>query len=225
MRNTFSLLLLLLVLAPQLLAQDSEIPANSRLTLDEETIADLKEDDAFDYRLGSTKEVTFFKRIWSWLSSTLGKLLGWGGSTFFGKFVFYAVCLAAIIYTLLKMTNTAPRKLLKGSEGTVPYRVHEEDIHQISFDQQIRDALDGKNFKLAVRLTYLQTLKHLSDKGVINWAPSKSNHEYLYEITKEEQRASFLSLSTLFEYCWYGGFDVSKSAFEESRELQEKVKT
>lgn len=90
-----------------------------------------------------------------------------------------------------------------------------EDIHSIKFDELIEKAIENKNFRYAVRLNYLKSLKLLSDMELIKWRIDKTNREYLIEISKENLRSDFYGLTSTFESIWYGGLEVKESKFDE----------
>lgn len=96
----------------------------------------------------------------------------------------------------------------------IPYSESLENIHEISFDQEIEKAMAQHNYKLAVRLLYLRSLKQLSDAGLIHWQTDKTNSAYLNEIADSAQRQSFSILTIQFEYVWYGDFPVDGRSFQ-----------
>ena len=96
-------------------------------------------------------------------------------------------------------------------------KIENENNHEITIESKIEDAIENKNYKLAIRLYYLFALKKLTDSGSIEWAPGKSNHDYYYELKRKAAKEHFSSLSRLFEYAWYGGFKIEKPLSDNSR--------
>ena len=74
------------------------------------------------------------------------------------------------------------------------------------------------NFRLAVRLQYLQVLKKLSDKGYIDWRINKTNTDYVDEIKSKSFSGMFTRLTFDFEYVWYGEKQVNQEEFFEIRQ-------
>lgn len=91
----------------------------------------------------------------------------------------------------------------------------DENIHQLDFEKLIREAILAGLFASAVRLFYLKTLKQLSDKNLINWQPGKTNHEYIKELQNALYRKEFEELTSVFEYTYYGDFQVGEYEFKE----------
>ena len=98
------------------------------------------------------------------------------------------------------------------------YAVGEENIHTIDFNEAIQQAVDDKNYRLAVRLLYLQSLKILADKGTIDWRIDKTNYAYGQELAGQPFQQSFLTLTREFEYNWYGNRAASPKEFESIRQ-------
>ena len=92
------------------------------------------------------------------------------------------------------------------------------------FDAEIRRAIDRKDYREAIRLLYLQTLKLLSDDGRIDWQLYKTPTEYIYEVKQEMLRTPFRNLTHGFLRVRYGNFPASESLFEELAALQTQIR-
>lgn len=103
-----------------------------------------------------------------------------------------------------------------------------DDIFSIKYPELIRKALAEKNYRLAVRLHYLQTLKEMSDKNLIKYLPEYTNQHYLMQLAPTKYSAEFAAATRDYEYVWYGKFDINESIYESVRKdftnLQSKVK-
>jgi hypothetical protein len=100
------------------------------------------------------------------------------------------------------------------SKENLIYSISSDDIHGISFEEAIENAIASSNFRLAVRLLYLQSLKKLSDRGYIEWQLNKTNIDYLQETKEKAWHSLFSSLTYNFEYTWYGEATVNKEKFQ-----------
>ena len=49
-------------------------------------------------------------------------------------------------------------------------------------EADIKQALQSSDYRQAVRLRYLQTLKYLEDEGKIDWQPSKTPSQYVRQV-------------------------------------------
>jgi len=189
-------------------------------SLDKEIIEEIKKNDEFRYAESPTQGTTLWQRVLAWLLDFFTRLFYLGGQSSVGKYLIYGLIIAALIFTILKLLNVPHTSLLqRTSTQNIDYKIENEDIHLIPFDSQIATAIEKKNYKLAVRLYYLFALKNLTDSNLIEWKPGKSNAEYIQEIKLKPVRTAFVSLSKLFDYSWYGGFEIEKAIIDRSRDL------
>nr|WP_233454750.1 DUF4129 domain-containing protein [Hymenobacter negativus] len=69
-------------------------------------------------------------------------------------------------------------------------------------------------------------LKTLSDRGLINWQPDKTNHAYLAELPPTGAiRDDFREITRQFEFVWYGELALSEPLYERVRAGQRAFQT
>ena len=122
-----------------------------------------------------------------------------------------------VIYLLMKAEMLGFMFPKKAQTTELSYETLSENIHEIDFDTAIDEAFMKKDFRLAVRLLYLQTLKRLTDTGLINYKPDKTNRQYVYELANSAYKSDFETLTRQFEFVWYGNFPVGEVDFQLSR--------
>ena len=88
-----------------------------------------------------------------------------------------------------------------------------ENIFETDFENEIQKAIAEKNFRMAVRLLYLRSLRDLSDHNLIIYTPEKTNSDYLLQLAETSYYKSFFRLTRNFDYTWYGHFELSKERF------------
>lgn len=103
---------------------------------------------------------------------------------------------------------------------SLDYDVTEDTIYGIDFPSEIEKAISRHDFREALRLMYLQTLKWLSDNHQIEWQSFKTPTQY----TKEWRNADFLKITRLFVRVRYGGFEATEEMIAEMRVCQEAVR-
>ena len=186
-------------------------------SFDESRIADFKDNAQFDYSNTRGKGVTLWQRFLQWLQELFMALFYVGSNTSIFKIVIYSLLTGALVFSILKLLNADPSKIIqKKTSKALHYEVTDENIHVIPFEEQIEKALIDKKFRLVVRLHYLYAIKILSDNGMIQWVPGKPNREYLYELQNDSIKSHLGELSRLFEYAWYGGFQVEAKIASQS---------
>jgi hypothetical protein len=183
----------------------------------------------FDYQVVTTKrDFTWWNRFWSWVWELLAKLFGHPDASpsaasqpsplifIIIRYLFYAGAIALFIYIVIKFMGLDFGNLFNrdSKQVPIPYTESLENIHLVTFDEEIEKALGQRNYKLAIRLLYLSTLKQLNDARLIQWQLEKTNTAYLNELADSGQRQSFGILTRQFEYVWYGNFSVDARSFQ-----------
>jgi hypothetical protein len=78
----------------------------------------------------------------------------------------------------------------------------------------IKEAINQKNYRLAIRYYYLLSLKHLTESDSIAWQPQKTNEDYISEIETDHIKTDFKNITRIYDYVWYGEFNVDVLKFE-----------
>ncbi len=154
---------------------------------------------------------SWWDRFWDWFWKMIDRLLSTEGGRNTMWTVFTIVAVAIIIYFVIKVTGAKGGGLFgRNSKDGLGYSVSADDIHRISFEEAIQSAIASGNYRLAIRLLYLQALKKLSDKEHIQWQINKTNMDYLSETSGRHWSTLFASLTHSFEYVWYGEMPVTR---------------
>jgi len=83
-----------------------------------------------------------------------------------------------------------------------------ENIFEINYDKEIDKAQTAGNYRLAVRLQFLKLLRSLAEKQIIQYAPARTNFDYLVQLHKSNWYHDFFRLTRHYEYVWYGQFPI-----------------
>lgn len=173
----------------------------------------------------TTENPTWWTRFWRWFWNVIKKLFSsdspkknfkvdsiWLTVL---KYTFIGLGIAALAFLIFKLIGIDMRNIFRRKVTTVPIPYSEffEDINAISFDTEIENAVSKRNYRLAVRLLYLRSLKQLSDAGLIEWGMDKTNSDYIKELQDEGQRSAFKTLTRQFEYVWYGEFMIDGTLY------------
>lgn len=128
------------------------------------------------------------------------------------RILLYASFIAIIIYLLFKLFNI---RHLIGRNKTIiqtEYDVSNENIHELNFATLIKNAVEEKKYRLAVRLQYLNALKILNDKQYIQWSPEKTNIHYVFEL-RDMYKNTFSDITYIFDWVWYGEHEISEMEY------------
>ena len=100
-----------------------------------------------------------------------------------------------------------------------PVNEEPEELSEYStYNELIYEAETLKDFNLAVRYLYLQSLKKLSDSELILFSPDKTNKVYVQELSGHSYQSDFASLTVNYEYVWYGKFSISYNRYLQLKE-------
>jgi len=175
----------------------------------------------FNYDEKPKAGMSWWKRLWVWVWELLDKLFSGktpasAPSFSFLPYIIMAVAVGLLIFVIIKMTGMNIANIFNRDpkDIAIPYTESLENIHQITFDEEIEKALGQRNYRLAIRLLYLSTLKQLNDAHFIQWQVDKTNSAYINELADAEKRQSFSILTRQFEYVWYGDFPVDGPSFQ-----------
>jgi hypothetical protein len=181
----------------------------------EPVINEFKNDD--DFRYGRPKQgVTPWQRFLFWLAGIFNLILHLLTNTLIGQIVFYGACAALLIWVIIKLLKIDVKDLFYGKSGrsSTAFKLADEDIRAVDFETEINQAVTRKQYRDAVRLVFLYSLRKLSDADLIQWMPGKTNDEYLLELKNHPSRSQLQDLRYYFEYAWYGDFEVSEQTYK-----------
>jgi hypothetical protein len=186
----------------------------------------------FQYREGGYVGESLWTRFWRWfwgLFDADEKKTALGVFGIVMKYLFIGLGVAALIFLIFKLAGVDAFNVIKRkpASATVPYDVSVENIYAIDLDAEIEKAVGQQNYRFAVRLLYLKSLRQLADAGLIHWEINKTNAIYIDELANAEQRIAFKMLTRQFEYVWYGEFIIDAHIFKKINTLFSnfKVKT
>ena len=192
---------------------------------DAKALKKYKSDKDFDYSENKiVKEPTLIERLFNWLSRQLLRFLEWIFGVKYAKgilgnilriipYVLVGVLMFLLIKFFLKV-NSNSIVSSASNKPVVAITEDEELIRHKNLLKLIQQAIDQKNYRLAIRFYYLNTLKQLEGKELITWEQQKTNEDYIKEIPKESIKTAFKDLTRLYDFVWYGNFEINENKFE-----------
>src|SRR4051812_9814298 len=171
-------------------------------------------DKDFQYEKEAVETPSAWDRFWQWFWNKYNEMISTEAGKTTMQIIYWLLGIAAIIFFVLKATTMNRMTLFKASpQSNNAYAIEDENIYTISFNEAIQQALQSSNYRLAIRLLYLQNLAILADRNFIVWRPNKTDADYLREINKPTLKQSFKNITGIFEYVWYGNLVVTKDDF------------
>lgn len=188
-------------------------------------------DSDFDYET-KAKEKNAWDRFKEWLSYWFKKIFSLGSNDasmsaveLFLK-ILAVIVILIVIYLIVKAIMNDEGRWIFGKSSdkkVINYDEIEKNLHLVDFEKLIKEAVKTGENRLVIRYYYLWLLKKLAEKEIIEWDIEKTNSDYLYEIKNEKLRNDFAYLSYLYNYIWYGEFELEEETFTKAIQSFEKT--
>ncbi|NRA92592.1 MAG: DUF4129 domain-containing protein [Psychroserpens sp.] len=196
--------------------------------IDKRSFEDLQEkynDEAFIYER-TTKNSGWWTRFKQWLSDFFKDLFDINSDARASDLtdmvlkIFYVVIFLLVVFFIVKAIINKEGKWVFGKssdKSIIPVVDIESNLYETDFNTLIKTAEKESNYRLAVRYYYLWLLKTLSQAEIIDYDVEKTNSDYYYEILSEDTKAQFSYTSYLYNYIWYGEFDIDNDQFVKAK--------
>lgn len=181
----------------------------------EEKVSELKNDDAYWYANQVLKKET--KQTVTQPPNPSKRLLD---AAWFRNLLWIIILCSFIGVVIWYLASSNINLFQKAAKKIVDEEVDEEindDIFSINYEKEIDKATETNNYRLAIRLWYLKTLKELSDRNIIEYRHEKTDSEYVNSLQDSQYYKDFFRLTRNFEYTWYGQFNLSGEGYEMMR--------
>lgn len=193
-------------------------------------LRDKYNDEAFQYEVKVAREGSW-ERFKQWLSDLFERLFGLSDGVSSNAVDWFVNILATLVvlyvaYLIAKLILNKEGQWIFGKSTTRKVIEHEDierNLQHVDFEKLIGATLKSGDQRLAIRYYYLWLLKKMSERDIIDWNPEKTNSDYFYEIKNEALRQDFTYASYLYNYIWYGEFEITQSGFENIRKTFENT--
>ncbi len=180
-------------------------------SFDEQEMAEYAQNPQFaKYLELNVQPPSIWDQIWWWLLSLWEEFWSDPLRADLTWFIVAIALLGIGVFYLLKLGFNKP---ITGSVSVESTRIHLTPDSSIDFKDEMTRALEARDFRLAIRFLYLHSLTQLSDKGLVRFQDWKTPLDYQFELS-EENRKPYERLASLFEYSWYGDFEVNRADFD-----------
>lgn len=186
-------------------------------------------DDDFIYE-PKKHEVNAWDRFVAWISELLSRLFNFQNNKVTSsliEFIFKTLAIIIVlfvVYLIVKSILNKEGQWIFGkntNRGILTYDDLEKNLQTTDFQKLIQKSEQDGNNRLSIRYYYLWLLKTFAEQEIIFWDLEKTNSDYLYEIKNEKTKSDFQYLSYIYNYCWYGEFDLSTNDFQQAKSLFE----
>ncbi|MGM1056220.1 MAG: DUF4129 domain-containing protein [Bacteroidota bacterium] len=198
------------------------------LEFEEQQINEYKTDKAFDY-LNAIEKDNWWTRFKEWVTMRYHQILDWlfgdyEANTilaFFLKLLPYLLLMAIAAFAVWLFIRLNPGNYLLApkEEPNVFLSEEEKIIKSENISDLIEKAIRDGDYRLAVRYYYLQLLRQLNAKKLIQYEFQKTDTEYLNELKKDDFRPELKKLMRIYDFIWYGSFPISENDFKKTQQF------
>lgn len=192
-------------------------------TIDSSDLEAFKNNPDFDYEVVKNTAPDWWIAFKNWMSNVLIRFFEWlfgvekaaGALNVFLKILPY-ILLGILVFILIKFfINVNARAIShnRNNQALVTFSEEEHIIKNEDIQKLIQQALEAKNYRLAVRYYYLYILRLMNEKELIVWEQQKTNTDYNSELQKTDLKKPFAQITRLYEYVWYGDFPIDEGKF------------
>jgi hypothetical protein len=125
--------------------------------------------------------------------------------------IIVALFLIIIIILIIKQNKKSNREIEIDNWNIVDLDKTDKPLEII--EQKLNEAINNKDFNLAIRLYYLKVIAKLYFNKWIEWKKDKTNATYLYELSSTIYFEAFSQITLHFEYTWFGKRKIEISVF------------
>ena len=194
-------------------------PADT-LVCDTAQVALWQSDPLYDYnRELITPEINVFEWLVNQFGELMRKIFGSRFAEEYSGIILVTIAIIILLLIIWFVYKKRPELFTRSRKNSLPYSVEEDTIYGVDFQEGITDALSRSDYREAIRLLYLQTLKQLSDEGRIDWQLYKTPTQYIHEV----RTVSFRELTNHFLRVRYGNFESTEALFRTMQRLQEQI--
>lgn len=192
------------------------------IQIDKTMLDDFKDDNDYAYRPRDIKK-NFVEKFFDWLSQKWDEFIDWiFGEQELGEFMeilirvlpymLIALGLFVIIrllykYDVFKTAKSKPQQL------SIQLSDDEKIVKSNNIDDYLKQAIQEKDFRMAVRYLYLNVLRQLEIKQYIRYTKDKTNNDYINEVEKTPLGNEFKRLTYYYDFIWYGEYPINETFY------------
>lgn len=177
---------------------------------DKEALNQYRNSPVYTYDNEKIESEGFFSTLWKKFVSQFRKLFGDTGSSILIRIIFWILVVVGLGLLISHLLGVKMTSFFRRSSPKLEIHLEEEieDVRTANFEERIKQAIEQRNYRLATRLLFLQTLKTLDHKDKIEWRSYKTNQNYIHELKGVSLHKEFEHLVRMYEYVWYGNFEI-----------------
>lgn len=202
--------------------EEEEAPVPSLRQVPDSTVARLKLDPAFEYANDSAywaeKPVKEKKKQKSSGNEEYQREREYDTWDFSGlaglaKIIMIVVLVALLGFLIYKLMGNRWPWQGQAQLKEAPEEESAEDLNVDELQLKIKQSIEQGKFRLAIRYSYLFTLRRLDEVGKIKLDARSTNHDYVNQMRPHDPDRTFSYLTNVYDYVWYGEFELNSDQF------------
>lgn len=132
------------------------------------------------------------------------------------KLILFLGLIVLMVYLILRLAGVKIDKSISGKKKIKGYSLSqiEENLLDADLEHALKEAIQNRQYKLAIRLYYLIIIQKLALEKLIHWNRDKTNLHYIMELSGNQNAGKFRELTHLFENVWYGDINLNEETFQ-----------
>ena len=140
-------------------------------------------------------------------------------------YIALGVIIILLLFLIIKAIDPSAvrRRKVKSNLVSASLEHDIESLQNTDLEVALRNAILEGNYRLAVRLRFLETLKVLEERGIIQWTKSKTNRQYVAEAGSIKAVDDLQMLVLIYEQVWFGNVLANLKIIDEVDKLKANV--
>lgn len=136
-----------------------------------------------------------------------------------GQVVLIVVLAIILIILIALIVKQIPKSNpnAKASDDWFAEALEQEGGPEMALQKKLQEAIDQREFALALRMLFLQILADLHLAERIIWKKDKTNATYILEFGQQSNSNLFRRITYLYEFSWFGKAKLNHEQFDDYR--------
>ncbi len=135
----------------------------------------------------------------------------------FLKYLVLLLIVAILVYVLYRLYGQSAFEFSGTKTTKKLLHLNEEDLEErfleMNLEKLLKQAIDQENWKMVIRLRFLQILKILVDQEKVRWHADLTNRQISYQLPSKT-RKGFTYLVSIYEMSWYSNAKVNRAFYD-----------
>ena len=158
-------------------------------------------------------ETNFIKQLWNYIIAKIEDLISFSKAI---PLIFKMLIWGLVIFFVFIIITQSQLYQLFYSDKEIEspnYTLSKSDEEIVDYDEVIDQFKASKQFRNALRVSYLKVINGLLSKGYIQFSKEKTNFDYLHDLTNDDLKSHFYNVTTIYNHVWYGDVEITEDQF------------